>query len=200
MCNSAAGSLRPRAGGASTGPRPCVSSAFRSSVVCTRGTQSASQKTSNMATFGGACLFCLEAALASMRATCSSIYRLRIFTSRSKRPSVFCAAAESFVWSCPTCMNSHGKQGAEASHVFMRESCLGHTSRVRGIGGLMRAALGNSEHLWMWDEPSLSDALHRHGFIGLRRAQFGDCQDPAFAKVEDPGRFEQACAMQAMRP
>lgn len=97
-------------------------------------------------------------------------------------------------------VDSHGRQDAQASQVFMRESYLGHTSRVRGLRGLMRAALGNSEHLWMWDELSLADALRRLGFAEVRRAQFGDCQDPAFAKVEDLSRFERACAMQAMRP
>jgi len=99
-----------------------------------------------------------------------------------------------------TYVDLYGKQGTEASHVFMRESNLGHTSGFRGLRGLMRAPLGNSEHLWMWDELSLADALRRLGFVGVRRAQFGDCQDPAFAKVEDPGRFERACAMQAVRP
>lgn len=88
---------------------------------------------------------------------------------------------------------------ADASHIFMRGSYLGHEARPRGMTGLLRSALGNSEHLWMWDELSLVEALHSHGFVEVRRAQFGDCEDPEFAKIEDRGRFELACAMQAVK-
>lgn len=97
-------------------------------------------------------------------------------------------------------VDSHDRRDVAASHEFMRGSYLGHESRKRGVGGFIQSALGNSEHLWMWDELSLAEALRGHGFVEVRRAQFGDSADPAFASVEDKGRFERACAMQAVKP
>lgn len=52
----------------------------------------------------------------------------------------------------------------------------------------------------MWDEASLAEALRRHGFTSVRRASFGDSEDPAFALVEEAGRLDRACAMQAVKP
>lgn len=87
-----------------------------------------------------------------------------------------------------------------ANDAFMRDSYLGQTSRPRGPLGLLKACLGNSAHLWMWDEPSLSSALEEHGFGSVRRAEFGDCRDPAFRAVEHAERFKGACAMEAAKP
>jgi SAM-dependent methyltransferase len=97
-------------------------------------------------------------------------------------------------------LEAHEARNFEASHVFMRDSYLGQETRARGVGGLMRAAIGNSEHLWMWDELSLTEALQDHGFVKVRRAQFGDSEDAAFAAIENADRFESACAMQAKKP
>ena len=51
----------------------------------------------------------------------------------------------------------------------------------------------------MWDAPSLKHVLTEHGFQNIRRCKFGDCADPMFNLVEDPGRFENAVAMDATR-
>jgi hypothetical protein len=51
----------------------------------------------------------------------------------------------------------------------------------------------------MWDAPSLKHVLTEHGFQNIRRCKFGDCADPMFNLVEDPGRFENAVAMEATR-
>jgi SAM-dependent methyltransferase len=95
---------------------------------------------------------------------------------------------------------------AEASAQFMRASGLGREDRLRGVGPLLRQTFGRSAHLWMWDETSLSAALRKAGFTGIRRCQFGDCVDAAFRQVEDADRFHDAaagieeCAMEAIKP
>lgn len=73
----------------------------------------------------------------------------------------------------------------DANGVFMRSSCLGLETRRRGIVSALRGHLGNSTHLWMWDEPSLVCALKQAGFVDIRRCAFNDSEDPAFREVED---------------
>lgn len=86
-----------------------------------------------------------------------------------------------------------------ASLQFMEAAGIGRKERRRGIVGLMRTWLGNSAHLWMWDERSLSLKLQEHGFRSIRRAHFGDAEDPRFADVEDAGRFSGAVALQCRK-
>jgi hypothetical protein len=85
---------------------------------------------------------------------------------------------------------------AEASIRFMSETYLGTTERKRGAMGLLRTWLGNSQHLWMWDLPSLRRELETAGFHDIRAAQFGDSEDPRFAAVENRERWEDAVGMQ----
>ncbi len=95
---------------------------------------------------------------------------------------------------------------AEANCWFMRSTYLGVESRPRGLVALARGALGNSAHLWMWDEASMTRALEAAGFTAVRRCRFNDGADPAFRAVEDAGRFHDEttgldeCAMEAIRP
>jgi Methyltransferase domain len=95
---------------------------------------------------------------------------------------------------------------AEASARFMRAAHLGLEQRPRGLSALMRSALGNSAHLWMWDEHSMTAALKKTGFTNIRRCRFGDCKDDAFRRVEDADRFydsvvaAEECAMEAIKP
>jgi SAM-dependent methyltransferase len=79
---------------------------------------------------------------------------------------------------------------------FMEETYLGTATRQRGAMGMLRTWLGNSQHLWMWDFPSMCKELEAAGFGGIRAAQFGDSEDPMFADVEDPLRWEDAVAIQ----
>jgi len=79
---------------------------------------------------------------------------------------------------------------------FMEESLLGRKHRSRGLQGLFSSWLGNSSHLWMWDEKSMALKLAEHGFAKIRRAAFGDAADKAFCEVEDKARFEGCLAMQ----
>lgn len=92
-----------------------------------------------------------------------------------------------------------GDPRPEAAMVFMRQSCLGRPSRPHGVCGFFQEWLGNSAHLWMWDEASMTMKLREHGFRQIRRVAFGDSDDPAFAAVEDKDRFLNCLAMQACK-
>ncbi len=95
---------------------------------------------------------------------------------------------------------------ANASSWFMQTTCLGLEYRSRGLRALARGIFGNSAHLWMWDENSMTAALEKVGFIGVRRCRFNDGQDEAFRLVEDARRFYddsadlEECAMEAIKP
>jgi hypothetical protein len=91
------------------------------------------------------------------------------------------------------------RSSADAAYWFMRESMLGAEERRRGLGGLVLAWLGNSHHLWMWDYRAMEQELGAVGFRNIRRAAFGDAQDPLFRDVEDPGRFNGCLAIECMR-
>lgn len=101
---------------------------------------------------------------------------------------------------CRDYISSYDRGLPDASNDFLRNSYLGVVQRPRGLSALIRASLGNSDHLWMWDELSLHEALGAKGFVNIRRAQCGDCEDGAFGAVENPRRFEGACAMQSRKP
>lgn len=94
---------------------------------------------------------------------------------------------------------------SQANDWFMRASGLGLESRRKTPMAILRAALGGSQHFWMWDEASMTDALRRTGFIEIRRCRFNDAEDSAFAQVEDPSRFRdptwglEECAMEARK-
>lgn len=86
----------------------------------------------------------------------------------------------------------------QANDILMRSAHLGAEKRS------LVAALGNSLHLWMWDEPSMTDALLHAGFGSVRRCKRGDSGDPMFDLVEDETRFvvggKDELAMEARRP
>ncbi len=86
-----------------------------------------------------------------------------------------------------------------ASSRFMEASGLGKKCRARGLQGFVAEWLGNSAHLWMWDEKAMTEQLRKHGFRDVRRASFGDADDRTFDAVEDKGRFEGCLAMQCRR-
>jgi len=77
---------------------------------------------------------------------------------------------------------------------------MGRATRPRGFRETVRGWLGNSEHQWMWDFESLAVELTAAGFTSIRRAQFGDSDDPMFRLVEDPERWVNALGMQCAKP
>lgn len=52
-----------------------------------------------------------------------------------------------------------------------------------------RKYTARSRHLWMRDEGALAEALTNAGFRSVRRCRFGDASHPAFAELENEGRF-----------
>jgi predicted SAM-dependent methyltransferase len=89
---------------------------------------------------------------------------------------------------------------AQAASDFMRETCLGHETRQRGLMGMLSAWLGNSPHLWMWDFNSMREALEQAGFVQIRRAAFGDSEDPMFQNVEEKVRWDGCLGFECRRP
>jgi SAM-dependent methyltransferase len=87
----------------------------------------------------------------------------------------------------------------EASHKFMRDAYLGSATRPRSLKGNLIAQAGNHDHLWMWDRLSMAAALSNAGFRNIREARFGDSEELAFALVEDPDRFQNAIAFEAIK-
>jgi len=76
-----------------------------------------------------------------------------------------------------------------AAEEFFRATSLGKENRPTGLSGLMREIMGNSAHLWMWDEASITQELSSAGFTRIRRRDCGDSGIPMFDAVEEPSRF-----------
>jgi predicted SAM-dependent methyltransferase len=100
---------------------------------------------------------------------------------------------------------------ADSNSMFLRLTYLGVSQRPRNIFSRLRASLGNSAHLWMWDYCAIEEALQKSGFVKVRRAAFNDCDDSMFLLVEDKKRFywslgdQQSsvwpeCAVEARKP
>ncbi|MEA2994152.1 MAG: hypothetical protein QOD40_3072 [Alphaproteobacteria bacterium] len=92
----------------------------------------------------------------------------------------------------------------DAADRFMDACLLGTRQRPATIMSRLRHQVGMSAHMWMYDFSSLKALLEQAGFSGVRRAKFGDSEDPMFAQVEDKTRFfesdQRELAIQAERP
>ena len=89
---------------------------------------------------------------------------------------------------------------SEAAHTFMAETYLGERQGARGVRSLPRAIFGRSQHLWMWDYKSFVAELTAVGYTAIRRANFGDSHDPAFAEVESEGRWLNCLGVECRKP
>ncbi len=87
----------------------------------------------------------------------------------------------------------------QAAHHFMQSTLLGLETRPTGPKGFIQSFLGNSHHLWMWDQYSLAGELKVAGFKSVRSCSFNDSIDPHFKLVEEAGRFRHAVALEAIR-
>ena len=85
-----------------------------------------------------------------------------------------------------------------AAYRFLRETKTGVEAPVQRRAKIA-AALGSRQQ-WQWDFSSLAHELRAAGFGAVRRCEIGDAADPAFADVEDPGRFAEALAVECARP
>lgn len=83
---------------------------------------------------------------------------------------------------------------------FLRSTLLGVEQRERGVAGALRAWLGNSRHVWMWDYRSLAHRLAQAGFTDIRPARIGDSSEPAFAEVESPERWQDCLGFECRKP
>lgn len=79
--------------------------------------------------------------------------------------------------------------GPEAAINFMTWTGLGVERRPRSINGLLRAWLGGSRHMWMWDFKSMRVELEKVGFRDIQPTSFNASSNPVFKSVEDPERF-----------
>lgn len=77
----------------------------------------------------------------------------------------------------------------DAAVTFINDTMLGIEERPRSLKQIAVAALGNSNHLWLWDFKAAKRELAAAGFRHIRRAQFADSTDPRFAAVEDRDRW-----------
>ncbi|TBO41407.1 class I SAM-dependent methyltransferase [Pedobacter kyonggii] len=87
----------------------------------------------------------------------------------------------------------------KANTAFMEETLLGKEQRIRGLKQLIQLALGNREHLYMWDHLSLTHQLAVAGFKNIRNCAFNDSPDPMFKLVEEEIRFNNAVALEATK-
>ena len=85
----------------------------------------------------------------------------------------------------------------EASVRFITNTLMGKQIRPKGLKALLKLGLGNAEHLWMWDQHSLTHELEKAGFSKIRVAAFNDSTDPQFQLVESADRFTDSIALEA---
>lgn len=88
----------------------------------------------------------------------------------------------------------------DAAITFMRETSLGHEQRLRSLRQYLISLFGNSQHLWMWDYKSIKSELEVAGFVGIKRATYGDSADPYFNKVEHECRWNNCLGIECIRP
>ncbi|MHC5822457.1 MAG: hypothetical protein ACYT04_43135, partial [Nostoc sp.] len=81
----------------------------------------------------------------------------------------------------------------------MKTSLIGYQVSRKTIFHRLREPLSNSRHLWMWDKPSLIQALHQHGFKSVRQCHYGDWSDPRFAIVESELCYPRAIGIEAIK-
>jgi len=87
----------------------------------------------------------------------------------------------------------------DAAEKFMRATSLGRVRRSRSLLEFLKLWLGNSTHLWMWDYKSLKHELRSVGFRDIRRALYGDCEEPKFMDVENSERFRNAVCVECRK-
>lgn len=100
---------------------------------------------------------------------------------------------------------SSAEEKSTAAEEFLRATLLGKEDRLSRLSSILRDTMGNSSHLWMWDETSITQELKRVGFNRIRRCNCGDSGIPMFDAVEEASRFYDTdlnireCAMEARK-
>jgi hypothetical protein len=86
----------------------------------------------------------------------------------------------------------------DAAISFIRESGLGWERR--SVAELIASWLGNARHRWLWDYKAIQLELEEAGFVSIRRAAYGDNDDPLFRDVEEQHRWRNALGVECRRP
>ncbi len=89
---------------------------------------------------------------------------------------------------------------ADPASELMRSTLLGVEHRERGFMGVLRAWLGNSRHVWMWDFKSMAYQLGQAGFVQIRSAAMGDSDEVAYLEVESAERWQNALGFECRKP
>ncbi|MBD1926679.1 hypothetical protein H6F74_10540 [Trichocoleus sp. FACHB-90] len=75
---------------------------------------------------------------------------------------------------------------------------LGNTGSRITIKERLKELFSNSIHQWMWDEPSHTEALTKHGFKNIRRYEYGDGSN-SIGTVGRKDRHEDAICIEAIK-
>jgi len=121
-----------------------------------------------------------------------------------KSGGIFRLIVPDLKWRAERLLEDIAANDTHAADRFMQSSCLGEETRAQGVSGLARAALGNSQHRWMYDKATMIRLLNEAGFVEIRECAMGDSGEPAFDEVEQHDRFydegHKELALQAIRP
>lgn len=83
-----------------------------------------------------------------------------------------------------------------AADWFFATSGLGFERRPRTVMQRVREWLGNSRHLWLWDDLSMGKALRDSGFESPRVIRYRDSGDAIFDELEHGVTWELALGME----
>lgn len=86
-----------------------------------------------------------------------------------------------------------------ASTIFMKSASLGLIEKPKSLRNKLISLLGNSNHLWMWDQYSLYNELINIGFTKVRKCNFNDSEYPVFNSIENPDRYWAAIAFECVK-
>lgn len=90
-------------------------------------------------------------------------------------------------------------RSSDSAIKFLKNSYLGRENRSKSIINFLYDFFGNSNHLWMWDYPSIVDELGKLGFRDIRRAYFNDSGHKIFNSVEDITRWNDSLGIQCIK-
>lgn len=88
---------------------------------------------------------------------------------------------------------------SDANAYFLEKSNMGIKGPRSALRLRLREAFSNSRHLWMWDRPSLENALFKVGFRAVRFCKYGEWADDRFQEVEDEGRHVDSICAEAQK-
>lgn len=72
---------------------------------------------------------------------------------------------------------------------FIKDIGMGEISKPKKIFSKIRNLFGNSKHLWMYDNKSMSKELENKKFENINICKFGDSNIKVFEEVEEKERF-----------